>query len=88
MAGDLRQQSAADPLDAKGEAGMFNGAGMAQIAEHGQELRGLFLGQAVQQVGDVGVGVAQLGGSRHHLFRLRGMGDQTNCHHFCVIPPL
>jgi len=88
VAGDLGQQGTADPLDAKGEAGVLDGAGVAQVAEHGQELCRLFLGQAVQQVGDVGVGVAQLGGSRHHLFRLRGMGDQTNCHHFCVIPPL
>ena len=87
VAGDLRQQSAADPLDAKGEAGMFNGAGMAQIAEHGQELRGLFLGQAVQQVGDVRIGIAELCRCSHHLFRFRGMCDQTNSHHKCVIPP-
>ena len=85
--GDLGQQGAAHTLNAKGEAGMFNGAGMAQIAEHGQELRGLFLGQAVQQVGDVRIGIAELCRCSHHLFRLRGMCDQTNSHHKCVIPP-
>ena len=87
MAGDLGQQGAADALDAKGETGVLNGACMAEVAEHGEELCGLFLGQAVQQVGDVGVGIAQLCRSGHHLFRFRGMGDQTNGHHKRVIPP-
>ena len=77
----------ASPLDAKGKAGMFNGAGMAQIAEHSQELRGLFLGQAVQQVGDVRIRIAELCRCGHYLFGFRGMGDQTNSHHKCVIPP-
>ena len=85
--GDLSKQGAADPLDAKGKAGVLDGAGMAKVAEHSQELCRLFLGQAVQQVGDVGVGVAQLGGSRHHLFRFRGVGDQTNSHHRVILPP-
>ena len=88
MAGDLGQQGTADPLDAKGEAGVLNGAGMAQVAEHGQELGRFLLSQAVQQVGDMGIGVAELGRCRHHLFRFRGMCDQSNGHHFCVIPPL
>ncbi len=87
MAGDLRQQGAADPLDAKGEAGMLDGAGMAQVAEHGQELRRFLLGEPIQQVGDVGVGVAELCRSRHHLFRLRRMSDQSDSHHSLLIPP-
>ena len=81
MACDLGKQGAADPLDAKGEAGMLDGAGVAEVAKHSQELCGLFLVQPVQQVGDVGVGIAELCGGGHHLFRLRSMGDQTNCHH-------
>ena len=85
--GDLSQQGAAHTLNAKGEAGMFNGAGMAQVAEHGQELGRFLLGQAVQQVGDMGIGVAELGRCRHHLFRFRGMCDQSNGHHSFLIPP-
>ena len=54
---------------------MFNGAGMAQVAEHGQELGRFLLSQAVQQVGDMGIGVAELGRCRNHLFRFRGMCD-------------
>ena len=42
VAGDLGQQGTADPLDAKGEAGVLDGAGVAQVAEHGQELCRLF----------------------------------------------
>ena len=83
----LRKQSAADPLDAKGKAGVLDGAGMAKVAEHGQEFCSFFLVQTVQKVGDVGVGVAKLCGSRHHLFRFRGVGDQTNSHHRVILPP-
>ena len=82
MTGDLGQQGTADALDAEGEAGMFNGAGMAQIAEHGQEAGSLFLIQPVQQVGDVGVGVAELRRSRHDLLRLRRMCYQSDSHQF------
>ena len=37
VAGDLGQQGAAHPLDAEGEAGVLDGAGVAHVAEHGQE---------------------------------------------------
>ncbi len=87
VAGDLSQQGAADALDAKGEAGVLDGAGVAYIAEHGQEAGRLLLIQSIQQVGDVGVGVAELRGRSHHFFRLRGMGDQSNGHHIFLIPP-
>ena len=85
VAGDLGQQGAADALDAKGEAGMFYGAGVAKVAEHGQEAGRLLLGQAVQQVGDVGVGIAELRRRGHHLFRLRRMRDQSDCHHLSFL---
>ena len=81
--GDLRQQGAADALDAKGEAGVLDGAGMTQIAEHIQKPGCLFLVQSIQQIGDVRIGIAELGRCCHHLFRFRGMGDQSNGHHFC-----
>jgi len=84
--GDLCQQGAADSLNAKGKAGVLNGACVAQVTEHGQEAGGLFLVQPVQQVGDMGIGVAELGRCGHHLFRLRGVGDQSNGHH-TLIPP-
>ena len=87
VAGDLGKQSAADPLDAKGEAGVLNGAGMAQIAEHRQEFCSFFFVQPVQQIGDVGIGIAQLCRCGHYLFGFRGMGNQTNSHHKFVIPP-
>ena len=58
VTGDLGQQGTADALDAEGEACVLDGAGVAQIAEHGQEAGSLFLIQPVQQFGDVGVGVA------------------------------
>ena len=87
VAGDLCQQRAADPLDAKGKAGVLDGAGMAQVAEHFQKTRGLFLIQAIQQVWDMGIRVAELGRSGHHLLRLGGMGDQSDGHHG-FIPPL
>ena len=79
--GDLGQQGAADPLDAKSEAGVLDGAGMAQVAEHRQKPGRFFLGQAVQQVGDMGIGVAELCGRSHHPFGVRRVGDQTNGHH-------
>ena len=41
----------------------------------------------IKKIGDVGIGIAQLCRSGHHLFRFRGMGDQTNGHHKRVIPP-
>ena len=85
--GDLGKQGAADSLDAKGKAGVLDGAGMAKVAEHGQEFCSFFLVQPVQKVGDVGVGIAELCGSRHHLFRFRGVGDQTNSHHRVILPP-
>ena len=85
--GDLGKQGAADPLDAKGEAGVLDGAGMTKVTEHGQEFCSFFLVQPVQKVGDVGVGIAELCGSRHHLFRFRGVGDQTNSHHRVILPP-
>ena len=87
VSGDLGKQGAADPLDAKGKAGVLDGAGMAKVAEHGQEFCSFFLVQSIQKVGDVGVGVAKLCGSRHHLFRFRGVGDQTNSHHRVILPP-
>ena len=85
--GDLGKQSAADPLDAKGEAGMLDGACVTKVTEHGQEFCSFFLVQPIQKVGDVGVGIAELCGSRHHLFRFRGVGDQTNSHHRVILPP-
>ena len=85
--GDLGKQSTADPLDAKGKAGVLDGAGMAKVTEHGQEFCSFFLVQPIQKVGDVGVGIAELCGSRHHLFRFRGMGDQMNSHHRVILPP-
>ena len=85
--GDLGKQSAADPLDAKGEAGMLDGACVTKVTEHGQEFCSFFLVQPVQKVGDMGVGVTELCGSRHHLFRFRGVGDQTNNHHRVILPP-
>ena len=87
MPGDLGKQGAADPFDTKGEAGVLDGAGMTKITEHGQEFCSFFLVQPVQKVGDMGVGVAELCGSRHHLFRFRGVGDQTNSHHRVILPP-
>jgi len=85
--GNLGKQGAADPLDAKGEAGVLDGAGMTKVTEHGQEFCSFFLVQPIQKVGDVGVGIAELCGSCHHLFRFRGMGDQTNSHHRFILPP-
>ena len=85
--GDLGKQGAADPLDAKGKAGVLNGAGMTKVTEHGQEFCSFFLVQPIQKVGDVGIGIAELCGSRHHLFRFRGVGDQTNSHHRVILPP-
>ena len=85
--GDLGKQGAADPLDAKGEAGVLDGAGMTKVTEHGQEFCSFFLVQPIQKVGDMGVGVTELCGSRHHLFRFRGVGDQTNSHHRVILPP-
>ena len=85
--GNLSKQGAADPLDAKGKAGVLNGAGMAKVAEHSQKFCSFFLVQPVQKVGDVGIGVAKFCSSRHHLFRFRGMGDQTNSHHRVILPP-
>ena len=85
--GDLGKQGAADSLDAKGKAGVLDGAGMAKVTEHGQEFCSFFLVQPIQKVGDVGVGIAELCGSRHHLFRFRGVGDQTNSHHRVILPP-
>ena len=82
VAGDLGQQGTADALDAEGEACVLDGAGVAQIAEHGQEAGSFFLIQPVQQVGDVGVGVAELCRSRHDLLRLRRMCYQSDSHHF------
>ena len=85
--GDLGKQGAADPLDAKGEAGVLDGACVTKVTEHGQEFCSFFLVQPVQKVGDMGVGVTELCGSRHHLFRFRGVGDQTNSHHRVILPP-
>ena len=41
----------------------------------------------IKKIGDVGIGIAELCRCSHHLFRFRGMCDQTNSHHKCVIPP-
>ena len=85
--GDLGKQGAADSLDAKGKAGVLDGAGMAKVTEHGQEFCSFFLVQPIQKVSDVGIGVAKLCSSSHHLFRFRGVGDQTNSHHRVILPP-
>ena len=85
--GDLGKQGAADPLDAKGKAGVLDGACVTKVTEHGQKFCSFFLVQPVQKVGDMGVGVTELCGSRHHLFRFRGVGDQTNSHHRVILPP-
>ena len=87
MPGDLGKQGAADPLDAKGEAGVLDGACVTKVTKHGQEFCSFFLIQPVQKVGDMGVGVTELCGSRHHLFRFRGVGNQTNNHHRVILPP-
>ena len=87
MPGDLGKQCAADPLDAKSKAGVLDGAGVTEVAEHGQEFCSFFRVQSVQQVGDVGIGIAEFCGSSHNFFRLRGVGDQTNSHHRVILPP-
>ena len=87
MPGDLGKQCAADSLDAKSKAGVLDGAGVAKVAEHGQEFCSFFLVQPVQKVSDVCIGIAELCSSRHNLFRFRGVGDQTNSHHRVILPP-
>ena len=76
----LCKKRAGYPFNAKGKAGMLNGAGMAKIRELLQKRGGLFRGQPVQQCFDVRIGIAQLSRGGHCLFGIMGMGDQRNQH--------
>ena len=76
----LCKKRAGYPFNAKGKAGMLNGAGMAKIRELLQKRGGLFRGQPVQQCFNVRIGIAQLGCGGHCLFGIMGMGDQRNQH--------
>ena len=87
VSGNLGKQGAADSLDAKGKASVLDGTGMAKVTEHGQEFCSFFLVQPIQKVGDVGIRIAELCSSSHHLFRFRCVGDQTNSHHRVILPP-
>ena len=60
---------------------------LAHKLEEGHTARLMAEGMPEKQVGDVRIGIAELCRCSHHLFRLRGMCDQTNSHHKCVIPP-
>ena len=82
MAGDLRQEGAGHALDAEGEAGVLNGAGMADIGKFLQKGGGLLGGQALQQSIDMRVRVAELGCGCYGALGVVGMGDQFNQHDF------
>ena len=74
--GDLRQQAAAHTLNGKGKAGVLGGTFVAHTGQHPHKIRTFFGGKPIQQVVNVCVGVAELCGGRHNLFRLRRMSDQ------------
>ena len=57
---DLRKKRAGNTLNTEGEAGVFNGAGVAYIVETLQKCLGLFGRQTVQQCFNVSVRVAEL----------------------------
>ena len=78
VAGDLRQESAGDALNAKGEAGVLNGAGVADIVQALQEGLRLFRRQAVQQRLNMGVRIAELCRGGNGLFRVIRMGNELN----------
>ena len=80
VAGNLGQQGAGHPLDAKGEAGVLNGAFVANGMEHLQKRGRLLLGKALVHRVDVRGGVAQLGGAGHGLFRLWRIGQKLYLH--------
>ena len=82
VAGDLRQEGAGHTLDAEGEAGVLNGAGMADIGKFLQKGGGLLGGQALQQSIDMRVRVAELGCGCYGALGVVGMGDQFNQHDF------
>ena len=82
VAGDLRQEGAGHALDAEGEAGVLNGAGMADIGKFLQKGGGLLGGQALQQGIDMRVRVAELGCGCYGALGVVGMGNQFNQHDF------
>ena len=86
---DLREERAADPLDAEGEAGMLDGAGVAEVGQALQERGGLFGRQALEQRFDVRVGVAELGRRGDGALGVVGVGDQFDQHGVSsrLIPP-
>ena len=78
VAGDLRQEGAGNTLNAKGEAGVLNGAGVANIVQALQEGLRLFRRQAVQQRLNMGVRIAELCRGGNGLFRVIRMGNELN----------
>ncbi len=80
MPGDLGKKSPADPLQAEGEGGVFQGAFVAQLPQHPEEGLGLFRGEALHHRVDGGGAVAELGGGGHRLFRVGGVGDEGYFH--------
>jgi hypothetical protein len=78
--GDLRQKRPGHPFDAKGEAGVLDGAFMADGGKVIQKGRNLFLRQPFVQSIDIRRGIAQLRGAGHSLFRLRRISKQLYQH--------
>ncbi len=65
MARQLCQQGPGHPLYAEGEAGVLDGALVAQFGEHIDKGTGLFLCKALHHRVYVRGGVAELGGAGH-----------------------
>ena len=75
---DLRKKRAGNTLNTEGEAGVFNGAGVAYIVETLQKCLGLFGRQTVQQRFNVRVRVAELRRRGDGFFRVVRMGNELD----------
>ena len=80
VAGDLCQQRTGNTLDAKGKAGMFDGAFVADFRKHIQEGSGLLFCKAVQDGLDGGGRIAKFGGTGDQGLRHRRISKKLNLH--------
>ena len=80
VARDLRQERTRNALDRKSERGVLRGALVPHAGQLLYKFAAFFLRQAVEQIVDVRVRIAQLCRGRHHFFRFRRVGDQSYFH--------